>query len=123
VSAIGAPPSWIGHVQAASRGARGGVAAVRRRISPAERRIARQLGLGALVALTVALALVWVRLQVVHTGYAISTARQLERRLEQEQRELQIEIATRTSPRRIEEVARGRLGMRPPARGQIVTKP
>jgi cell division protein FtsL len=123
VSVIGAPPSWIGHVSASSRGARGGVAAVRRRMTPAERRRARQVGLGALGALAVALALVWVRLQVVHTGYELSTARQIERRLEQEQRELEIEIATRTSPRRLEDVARGRLGMGPPAPGQVVTKP
>ncbi len=122
MSVVGAPPSWIGHVTAAPRGARGGVAAVRRRMTPAERRLARQLGLGALAALAIALALVWVRLQVVHTGYELSTARQLERRLEQEQRELEIEIATRTSPRRLEEAARRRLGMGPPAAGQIVNK-
>lgn len=123
MSVIGAPTSWIGHVAGAPRGARGGVAAVRRRVTAAERRLGRQLGLGALAALAIALALVWVRLQLVHTGYDLSTARQIERRLEQEQRELQIEIATRTSPRRLEEVARGRLGMGPPAPGQIVTIP
>jgi cell division protein FtsL len=70
----------------------------------------------------IALALVWVRLHVVHTGYELSTARQLELRLEQEQRELEIEIATRTSPRRLEEVARRRLGMGPPAPGQVVSE-
>ncbi len=56
------------------------------------------------------------------TEPALSTARQLELRLEQEQRELEIEIATRTSPRRLEEVARRRLGMGPPAPGQIVSE-
>jgi len=124
MSVIGAPPSWIGHVSGApARSARGGVAAIRRRVTPAERRLFRQLGLGALGALVVALALVWVRLQVVHTGYELSTARQLERRLEQEQRELGIEAATLTSPRRLESVARTRLGMGPPAPGQIVNVP
>jgi cell division protein FtsL len=123
MSVIGAPPSWIGQVAGASRTARGGVAAMRRRITPAERRLGRQLGLGALVALMIALCLVWIRLQVVDTGYEISTARQLERRLEQEQRELRIEAATLTSPRRLEEVARKRLGMGPPAPGQIVNVP
>jgi cell division protein FtsL len=123
VSVIGAPSSWINHAAATPRHARGGVAAVRRRLTAAERRLGRRVGLGALAALAVALALVWVRLQLVHTGYDLSTARQIERRLEQEQRELQIEIATRTSPRRLEEMARGRLGMGPPAPGQIVTRP
>jgi len=122
MSVVGAPPSWIGHVTSTPRSARGGVAAVRRRMTAGERRRVRQLGLGALGALVIALALVWVRLQVVHTGYELSTARQLERRLEQEQRELEIEIATRTSPRRLEEVARQRLGMGPPAPGQVVNE-
>lgn len=122
MSVIGAPPSWLGAISG-SRHAQGGVAAVRRRITPAERRLGRQMGIGALVALAVALCLVWVRLQVVDTGYDISAARQLERRLEQEQRELRIEIATLTSPRRLETVARTRLGMGPPAPGQIVNAP
>jgi len=106
-----------------TRAARGGVAAVRRRITPAERRLGRQVGLGAIVALGIALCLVWIRLQLVNTGYEISAARQLERRLEQEQRELRIEAATLTSPRRLETVARTRLGMGPPAPGQIVNVP
>ena len=120
MSVIGAPPSWIGQVAGAPRATRGGVAALRRRITPAERRLGRQVGLGAIVALVIALCLVWVRLRAVDTGYEISTGRQLERRLEQEQRELGIEVATLTSPRRLEEVARTRLGMGPPAPGQIV---
>jgi cell division protein FtsL len=123
VSVIGAPPSWIGHMSRSTRSARGGVAAVRRRITPAERRLGRQVGLGAIAALGIALCLVWIRLQLVNTGYEISAARQLERRLEQEQRELGIEAATLTSPRRLESVARTRLGMGPPAPGQIVNVP
>lgn len=123
MSVIGAPPSWIGHVTRTPRTARGGIAAVRRQMTVVERRLARQLGLGALAALTIALALVWVRLQLVHTGYDLSTARQVENRLEQEQGELQIEIATLTSPRRLEDIARTRFGMGPPAPGQIVTAP
>jgi len=121
VSAIGAPMGWLGHMTDGH--GRGRIAALRRRMTRLERRLARQLGVGALAALVIALALVWVRLQVVHMGYDLSTARQLERRLEQEQRELRIEIATLTSPRRLEDVARTRLGMGPPAPGQIVTPP
>lgn len=121
MSAIGAPQSWLGH--ATDVRGRGRVAAMRRRMTAVERRLTRQLGLGSLVALGIALTLVWVRLQLIHTGYDLSTARQLERRLEQEQRELRIEIATLTSPRRLEDVARTRLGMGPPAPGQIITPP
>jgi cell division protein FtsL len=123
MSVIGAPPSWLGHVARSAHGSRGGIAAMRRRITPAERRLGRQVGLGAVVALAIALCLVWIRLQVVNTGYEISSARQLERRLEQEERELRIEVATLTSPRRLETVARTRLGMGPPAPGQIVNVP
>jgi len=122
VSAIGAPLGWLGHATSDTNG-RGRVAALRRRMTRLERRLARQLGFVAFAALGLALALVWVRLQVIHTGYDLSTARQLERRLEQEERELRIEISTLTSPRRLEDVARNRLGMGPPAPGQIITPP
>lgn len=121
MSAVGAPLGWIAGGSAAARGGRGGIAAVRRRMTAPERRLARLTAIGAVATLVVALLLVWVRLQVVHTGYDLSTARQVERRLEQEQRELQIEIATLTSPRRLEEIARDRLDMGPPAAGQIVS--
>jgi cell division protein FtsL len=83
----------------------------------------RRLALGAAIALLVALLLVWVRLQVVRAGYDLSDARRLEHRLVQEHRELALELATLTSPRRLEELARGRLGMIPPAPGQIVVVP
>ncbi|HTM09188.1 MAG TPA: cell division protein FtsL [Verrucomicrobiae bacterium] len=78
------------------------------------------LGLG---LLAMALAHVWLRLQVVHMGYALSTATKLERELEQENRELKVELATLTSPRRLEAMARARLGMSQPQRGQVVILP
>jgi cell division protein FtsL len=73
--------------------------------------------------LWIALVLVWVRLQILHTGYDLSTARKLEIKLKHEQRELGLALATLTSPRRLEEAARGRLGMGPPAPGQVVSAP
>ncbi len=88
-----------------------------------ERRLLAAIGLGLLVVVAMALLLVWVRLQTVDTGYALSAARRLTHRLEQEQRELEMEIATLTSPLRLEQVARERLGMGPPAPGQIVNVP
>jgi cell division protein FtsL len=88
-----------------------------------ERRLSLAIVLGAVVVVAIALLLVWVRLQAVHTGYQLSAARHLAHRLEQEQRELELEIATLTSPRRLERLARERLGMGPPTSGQIVSVP
>ena len=78
------------------------------------------LGLG-LVAL--ALLHVWLRLQVVHLGYVLSTTSKLQSQLEQENRQLKVELATLTSPDRLEPMARGRLGMVEPERGQMVILP
>jgi cell division protein FtsL len=70
----------------------------------------------------VALLLVWQRLRVVQLGYELSTTTKLERRLEQENRELRLELATLTSPERLEAMAR-RLGLREPRKGQVVVLP
>ncbi len=80
----------------------------------------RLLALGVVLVMVLCCALVWVRLQVVRTGYQLSTARRVEQRLGQEERELAIELATLTSPRSLERLARGRLGMQPPEPGQII---
>jgi len=66
---------------------------------------------------------VWVRLQVVHLGYVFSTMSKLQGRLEQENRELRLEHATLTSPDRLEKLARIRLGLRDPEKGQVVILP
>jgi cell division protein FtsL len=63
---------------------------------------------------------VWLRLQVVHVGYELSAARQVELRLEHERRELEVELATLRDPGRLGELARRRLGMTDPAPGQVV---
>jgi cell division protein FtsL len=99
---------------------------------PGERR--RLLGLvrgylvrRALVAGTLLVALclvqVWLRLQVMNLGYELSAARQMQLRLTHEQRELEVELATLRSPRRIAEIARERLGMTEPRRGQVIVLP
>lgn len=74
-----------------------------------------------LVAL--ALLLVWQRLRVVQLGYVLSTASKLERRLEQTNRELKLELASLTAPERLETMARRRLGLRDPESGQLVRLP
>jgi cell division protein FtsL len=66
---------------------------------------------------------VWLRLQVVRMGYVLSTTSKLQARLEQENRELKVELATLTSPDRLEALARQRLGLTQPEKGQVVLLP
>lgn len=66
---------------------------------------------------------VWLRLQVMHLGYDLSAARQMQLRLEHEQRELELEVAMLRDPGRLADVARHRLGMVDPAKGQVVILP
>jgi cell division protein FtsL len=56
-------------------------------------------------------------------GYALATTSKLQNRLEQEQRELQLELATLTSPERLEAMARKRLGLVAPEKGQVIVLP
>ena len=56
-------------------------------------------------------------------GYVLSTTSKLQSRLEQENRELKIELATMTSPDRLEALARRRLGLKPPEKGQVIVLP
>lgn len=66
---------------------------------------------------------VWLRLQVVHLGYVLSTTTKLHNQVEQENRELKVELATLTSPDRLEVMARTRLGLVEPEKGQVVMMP
>jgi cell division protein FtsL len=66
---------------------------------------------------------VWLRLQVVQMGYVLSTTSKLQSRLEQENRELKVEWASLMSPERLEAMARKRLGMIPPEKGQVIVLP
>ncbi len=93
-------------------------------VEPAARR-RRALLPVALSCLLVALALLLVgqRLRVVQLGYVLSTAAKLERRLEQTNRELKLELASLTAPERLETMARRRLGLRDPETGQVVVLP
>jgi cell division protein FtsL len=94
------------------------------RASQAVRR-RRHLGVGLLVVafLGVVLLHVWLRLQVVQMGYVLSTASKLQSRLEQENRELMVELATLTTRDRLDLMARRRLGLMPPQKGQVVVLP
>lgn len=71
----------------------------------------------------VALGHVWLRLQVRSLGYQLSTTRQVFARLEQEKHELTVQVARLDAPGRLEEVARTRLGMVRPEKGQEALLP
>lgn len=76
-----------------------------------------------LVLIAAVLAHVWLRLQVVRMGYVLSTTSKLQARLEQENRELKVELATLTSPDRLEALARQRLGLTAPEKDQVIILP
>jgi cell division protein FtsL len=66
---------------------------------------------------------VWSRLRVLDLGYALAARRTLNQKLQQENRELRIELATLTSPERLESLARIRLGMRPASPDKVIILP
>lgn len=79
-------------------------------------------GLGVLV-LAGALCYVWQHTRVVRLGYEIERLRETRAALEQEHKSLRLEMGQLRSLRRVEEVARTRLGMVTPKPGQIVLIP
>ena len=81
--------------------------------------VRRVLVLGAVLVL-LSMLQVWLRLQVMHVGYELSAARQMQLRLEHEQRELEVELAMLRDPKRLDELARKRLGMTDPGKGHVV---
>jgi len=66
---------------------------------------------------------VWIRLTVLRVGYALSDARQVVRKLENEHGTLETQWAALTSPARLEALAGARLGLRRPLPQQVVTLP
>lgn len=97
-------------------------AAAQRKERPSRRNLIL-LALLVLGLVGVTLVHVWLRLQVVQMGYVLSTTSKLQDRLEQENRELKVELASLLSPERLEALARKRLGMIPPERGQVIVLP
>lgn len=101
-------------------------ASAKREGSACSARPRRFFVIGALMSLVligVVLIHVWLRLQVVRFGYVLSTTSKLQTRLEQENRELKLELAKMTSPDRLEALARQRLGLVTPEKGQVVVLP
>jgi cell division protein FtsL len=75
------------------------------------------------LGVTIALAHVWLRLEVTDLGYALSTTHQVIQKLESEGHELTAEVARLEAPDRLEEAARERLGMAHSQRGQEALLP
>ncbi len=71
------------------------------------------------MGISIALFVVWIRVQIVRVGYEISEANQEQRVLFQTHEWLKMRIASLRSPERIEPLARGKLGLMPPERQQV----
>jgi cell division protein FtsL len=93
----------------------------RRRLVQAMRRwlVRRTIAMG-LVLVALCMVQVWVRLQVVDVGYQLSAARQMQQRLEQQHRELEVELAMLRDRTHLAELATKRLGMHEPDKGRVV---
>ena len=80
------------------------------------------VALGVLVLLA-ALLYVWQHTYVVRLGYEIERLREHQADLVQENKELRLEMGQLRSLKRVEEIARNRLGMVTPKSGQVVLIP
>jgi cell division protein FtsL len=96
---------------------------IRRDLQPLGRRQIGVMSFLLLALVGLVLTHVWLRLQVVHMGYVLSTTSKLHSQLEQEHGELKLELATVTSAERLEATARQRLGLVYPEKGQVVILP
>lgn len=79
------------------------------------------VGLLALTTFLVAVAMghVWVRLRIVRLGYELSRESAQTSRLERLLQKLSVEHSLLRNPKRIEELARRRLGLRGPKPGEV----
>ena len=76
----------------------------------------------AVLLMTAALGYVWLQIRVVDVAYQLSTMRRVVDRLEDERRNLQLEVAAAESPARLEELGRS-IGLAPPEWGKEVPLP
>ena len=80
------------------------------------------VALGVLI-LAAALLYVWQHTYVVRLGYEVERLRERQAALVQEHKGLRLELGQLRSLRRVEEVARKRLGMVTPGPGQVILMP
>lgn len=72
------------------------------------------------IIISVLLFYTWSRVQAVRIGYEIFNANSEMRKLDQENKELILEIASLKSPKKIEKIAREELRLIPPKDEQII---
>jgi hypothetical protein len=80
----------------------------------------RRFGVLFVVLLALALAKVWIGLQVTELGYQLSDLRKEQLRLEEYRQQLEVELATQQTRAALEDRARRTLGLVAPKRGQVV---
>ena len=78
------------------------------------------LGLAAAALAGAGIFHVWTRTRVVVAGYELARLEAEHRRLVAERERLELEVTTLRAPGRLEQYARTRLGMAPPAPGAVV---
>ncbi len=74
----------------------------------------------ALVFMAITLVYVWLRISITNIDYRIAEEMHRRDSLLEENGRLKVEIATLKSPRRIESIARTKLGMNYPEREQVI---
>ncbi len=96
------------------------------RVAPRPRWASRELvstvALGVLI-LVATLLYVWQHVHVVRLGYEIERLRETQAALVQENKALRLEMGQLRSLKRVEEIARKRLGMITPTPGQVILIP
>ncbi len=114
-------PAAIGGVRSGVRVAPRPVAR-RPRLGWESLELLRPVALGLLV-LAGALVYVWQHTYVVRLGYEVERLRERQAVLVQESKALKLEMGQLRSLKRVEEIARNRLGMLTPKAGQVVLIP
>jgi cell division protein FtsL len=83
------------------------------------RRLLKTMAVYVAVLFLFCLGYVWIRVQVVETGYRLRQLQDRKHKLEEANRSLMVESATLKSPQRLEQIAR-QMGLKRPTEEQIV---
>jgi len=83
------------------------------------RRVLKSMAAYVAVIFAFCLGYVWMRVQVVETGYRIGSLQEQKAKLKEENKSLMVEAATLKSPQRLEQVAK-EMGLKRPVDDQIV---
>jgi cell division protein FtsB len=85
-----------------------------------QNKFVKRIAVWALCATLIALFYVWIRVQVLHEGYALDALRREAGELSKIMAGLEADIAKMKSPEKLEEIAKNRLYMAAPTAEQIV---